>query len=175
MWAEECEYLKIPFGFYFLDEALNTEEINEEVKFINEFLEENQYEYNVLPVALDIEKHEGKGRADEIWEERAPLVSDLIRKLERKNIDVIVYSNAKVAGEFLSSVNTKFWLAYYPSLDGKIPDYWYSETEQDAAQNQELMDKMIGWQFTETGVGNLIPDKVDMSLVYSEFLEEYVD
>ncbi len=174
MWAKECEYLKIPFGFYFLDEALNSEEIDEEVDFIEEFLEENIYEYNVLPVALDIEKHDGKGRADEIWAERAPLVSELIRKLKRRDIETIVYSNAKTASEFLGTVNTKFWLAYYPNLNGKIPDYWYTKTNQEPAQNEELMKKMIGWQFTETGVGNVIPDSVDVSLVYGEFLEKYI-
>ena len=175
MWANECEYLKIPFGFYFLDEALNSEEIDEEVEFIEEFLEENIYEYNVLPVALDIEKHEGKGRADDIWTERAPLVSELIRKLKRRDIETIVYSNAKTASEFLSTVNTKFWLAYYPNLNGKIPDYWYTEIDQEPAQNEELMKKMIGWQFTEKGVGNVIPDSVDVSLVYGEFLEKYIN
>lgn len=175
MWANECEYLKIPFGFYFLDEALNNEEINEEVEFIEEFLEENDYEYAILPVALDIEKHDGKGRADEIWEERASLVSELIRKLKRKDIETIVYSNAKTASEYLSSVNTRFWLAYYPNLNGKIPDYWYTETDQEPVQNEELMNKMIGWQFTENGVGSIISDKVDVSLIYRDFLEDYIN
>lgn len=174
MWAKECEYLKIPFGFYFLDEALNNEEINEEVDFIEEFLEENDYEYAVLPVALDIEKHDGKGRADEIWEERATLVSGLIRKLKRRDIETIIYSNAKTANEYLSTINTRFWLAYYPNLNGKIPDYWYTETNQEPVQNEELMKKMIGWQFTETGVDNIIAESVDVSLVYSDFLEEYI-
>lgn len=174
MWANECEYLQIPFGFYFLDEALNSEEIDEEVDFIKEFLEENNYKYAVLPIALDIEKHDG-GRAEEIWEERASLVSELIRDLKREDIETIVYSNAKTASEFLSSVNTKFWLAYYPTLNGKIPDYWYTETDQEPVQNEQLMRKMIAWQFTENGVGTVIQDKVDISLVYSDFLEKYIE
>ena len=33
-----CEYLGIPYGFYFLDEALNEEEIEEEVNFVKAFL-----------------------------------------------------------------------------------------------------------------------------------------
>lgn len=171
MWADECEFLKIPFGFYFLDEALNTKEINEEVEFIKDFLDENPYEYAILPVALDVEKHVEKGRADEIWDERADLVSKLIKRLKSEDIETIVYSNAKLASEYLSSINTEFWLAYYPNLDGKIPDYWYSELDQEAAQNEELMEKMIAWQFTESGVGKVIPDNVDISLVYSDFLK----
>lgn len=174
LWADECEYLKIPFGFYFLDEALNSEEIDEEVVFIKEFLEDNDYNHAVLPVALDIEKHDDKGRADDIWEERAPLVSELVKKLKREDIETIVYSNAKTASEYLTSVNTKFWLAYYPDLNGKIPDFWYTDTEQEPVQNEELMKKMIAWQFTEDGVGKVIPDKVDVSLVYNEFLKDYI-
>lgn len=174
MWAKECEYLKIPFGFYFLDEAVNSEEIQEEVEFIEEFLSKNIYKYNVLPVALDIEKHDGKGRADEIWEERSILVSELIKKLKRKNIETIIYSNAKTANEYLSTLDTRFWLAYYPSLNGKIPNYWYTKTNQEPTENVELMNKMIAWQFTENGVGKIIPDSVDVSLVYREFLEKYI-
>lgn len=172
MWADECEFLKIPFGFYFLDEALNTKEINEEVEFIKEFITENPYEYAILPVALDVEKHDEKGRADEIWDERADLVSRLIKRLKNEDIETIVYSNAKLASEYLSSINTKFWLAYYPELNGKMPECWYSDLDQDAAQNEKLMKKMIAWQFTENGVGNIISDSVDISLVYSNFLSK---
>ena len=56
-YAEACEFLKIPFGFYFLDEAITSEEVDEEVKFIKEFIENNRYRSNTLPIALDVEKH----------------------------------------------------------------------------------------------------------------------
>lgn len=170
MWANECEFLKIPFGFYFLDEALNSKEIDEEVVFIKKFLEENNYEYATLPVALDIEKHVEKGRADDIWNIRAELVSELIRRLNNQNIETIVYSNANIANEYLSTVDTKFWLAYYPTLNGEIPKYWYPDLDQEAAQNEILMQKLIAWQFTESGVGNVIPESVDVSLVYNNFI-----
>lgn len=170
LWADECEFLGIPFGFYFLDEAKNSEEIDEEVKFINDFLKENKYKYMQLPVALDIEKHNGDGRVDDIWEERATLVTELIQKLEQTGVNTIVYSNAKTANEFLGTVPTKFWLAYYPDYILKIPKKWYAELEeQEATENEELMNKMVGWQFTQSGVGAVIPHSVDISLIYKDF------
>lgn len=149
-WVKECEFLDIPFGFYFLDEALNSKEIDEEVEFIEKFLKQNEYNNLKLPVAIDIEKHNGAGRADSIWEERSILVQELVQKLNNSGIKNIIYSNAKTANEFLSSVDTEFWLAYYPDYLNKIPKKWYTDyTEQEPTQNEELMNKMIGWQFTE--------------------------
>lgn len=167
-YIDACEYLNIPYGFYFLEEALNDKEIDEEVEFIDKFLKEHAGKHCVLPVALDIEKHDGKGRADDIWNDRAELVQKVIDKLNKKKIENIVYTNAQTANLYLSSLNTKFWLAYYPE-DGKIPDYWYFDTKQDGAENKELYKKTIGWQFSETGAGDEITDRVDLSLFKKEF------
>ena len=80
LYVDACEYLKIPYGFYFLDEALNSVEIDEEVNFIQDFLNKNAGPNCKLPVALDIEKHSEKGRTDNIWNMRAQLVQELINK-----------------------------------------------------------------------------------------------
>lgn len=167
-YIDACEYLKIPYGFYFLEEALDDKEINEEVNFIKEFLDKHSGKYCKLPVALDIEKHDGKGRADDIWNERAELVQKLIDKLNRKKIDNIVYTNAQTANLYLSSLDTKFWIAYYPK-DEKVPDYWYFDTNQEGAENMELYKKTIGWQFSETGAGDEVVKRVDLSLFKKEF------
>lgn len=167
-YIDACEYLKIPYGFYFLEEALDDKEINEEVNFIKEFLDKHSGKYCKLPVALDIEKHDGKGRADDIWNERAELVQKLIDKLNRKKIDNIVYTNAQTANLYLSSLDTKFWIAYYPQ-DEKVPDYWYFDTNQEGAENMELYKKTIGWQFSETGAGDEVVKRVDLSLFKKEF------
>lgn len=168
LYIEACEYLKIPYGFYFLEEALNSQEIDEEVTFIKEFLEKHAGENCLLPVALDIEKHDGNGRADNIWETRTELVQELIDKLNKEKIKNIVYTNAQTANLYLTSLDTKFWIAYYPE-DEKIPDYWYFDTEQEGAKNTELQKKTIGWQFTETGAGDEIIPKVDVSLFKKGF------
>jgi hypothetical protein len=169
LWADECEFLDIPFGIYFLDEALNSEEIDEEITFLEDFLKENKYKNNVLPIALDIEKHDG-GRAEDIWEERADLVTELVQKMENKGLEPIIYSNANTASDYLSTVPAKFWLAYYIENTAQVPTYWYSEIEeQEPTQNEELMSKMIAWQFTETGVGRVVARQVDVSLIYKDF------
>lgn len=167
-YADACEYLKIPFGVYFLEEAVTSEEIDEEINFIQEFLENNKYENNILPIALDIEKHAEKGRADDIWDTRYILVNEMIEKIQKKGKNVIVYSNANIANKYLSNINTQLWLAYYPNIDQK-PKYWYSDTSEEGASNTNLISKMVAWQFTETGIKNTINEKIDLSIVYNDF------
>ena len=167
-YVEACEYLKIPYGFYFLDEALDDDEIEEEVDFIKKFLNENSGKYCLLPVALDVEKHDGSGRADNIWDNRAELVQKLIDRLNKENIDNILYTNAQTANLYLSDLKTKFWIAYYPE-EGKIPNYWYFDTKQEGASNAKLQKRTIGWQFTEHGAGDEVSEDIDLSLFVKDF------
>lgn len=94
-YVEACEYLKIPYGFYYLDEALNEKEIQEEIKTIKEFLKKVSGENCKFPLALDIEDHEGNGRADNSWTNRAQLVQKLIDGLKKEKIESILYTNAR--------------------------------------------------------------------------------
>ncbi|MBR3614078.1 MAG: hypothetical protein IKL55_02740 [Clostridia bacterium] len=173
MFIEECEFLEIPYGFYYIDEAITEEELDEEVLFIKDFLDKNKTKMCKLPLVIDVEDHEGKGRAKDLWEERAELVSNLISKFKEKNIDTIVYTNANLADEYLYEIDTKFWIAYY-DLKNEIPKVWYTETDQEAAQNEELKSKIIGWQFSETGIEKNTEYPVDFSVVNNEFFREYV-
>lgn len=172
MFIDACEYLNMPYGFYYIDEAITEEELDEEVKFIDEFLNKNKTKMCQLPLAIDVEDHDGVGRADEIWEDRAELVTNLIGKFEEKGIETIVYSNANIVNEYLYEIDTKFWIAYY-NLEYKVPNYWYTETEQEAAQNEEFTSKIIGWQFTEKGIDKESKYKVDFSIVDNKFFKEY--
>lgn len=81
-----CEYLGIEYGYYFLDEALTEAEIIAEVEFIDSFMKKNKSDLCTLPIALDIESHEGKGRCDDIWDTRSELVKRLIRKIDKLRI-----------------------------------------------------------------------------------------
>lgn len=172
MFIEACEYLELPYGFYYIDEAITEEELDEEVKFIEDFLLKNKTKMCRLPLAIDVEDHDGVGRADEIWEDRAELITSLINKFKEKNIDTIVYSNANLINEYLYEIDTKFWIAYY-NLEHKVPNYWYTETDQEAAQNEEFTSKIIGWQFTETGIEKNTKYEVDFSVVENNFFKEY--
>ena len=173
MFIDECEFLKIPYGFYYIDEGITEEELDEEVEFVQEFLKENKTNMCKLPLAIDVEDHDGKGRAKDIWEERAGLLSNLISKFNEKNIETIVYTNAKIANEYLYEVDTKLWIAYY-DLKNEIPKVWYTETDQEAAQNEYLKTKIIGWQYTETGIEKNTKYPVDFSVVDNNFFREYV-
>lgn len=173
IFIDACEYLKIPYGFYYIDEAVNSEEIDEEVEFMRKFIETNSTAMNKLPLAIDIETHDGAGRADEIWEDRAFLAEELVQKFNNIGIRNIIYSNARTANEYLWNVNSNFWIAYYPEI-GKIPDFWYTDTDQEPVQNLEFMDKVIAWQFTESGAGEEIKEKVDISLVKNNFFKQFI-
>ena len=174
LFIEACDYLGVPYGFYYIDEAITSEELDEEVKFMEDFIKENATENHKLPVVIDAEYHDGVGRADELWEEeRALLITELIQKFKEKNIETIVYTNANLANKYLYEIDTKFWLAYY-DLKNKIPNYWLDKTNQEAGQNADLMNKVVAWQFTETGVGKQIPYEVDISIVKNEFFSEFV-
>jgi len=173
IFIEACEFLEIPYGFYYIDEAIAEDELDEEVKFMEDFLKENKTKMCVLPLVIDVENHDGVGRADEIWEDRAELISNLISKFKEKNIETIVYSNANLINEYLYTIDTNFWIAYY-DLKYEVPKYWYTETDQEAAQNEEFTNKIIGWQFTEKGIEKGTEYPVDLSIVKNNFFKKYI-
>ena len=137
MFIDECEFLKIPYGFYYIDEGITEEELDEEVEFVQEFLKENKTNMCKLPLAIDVEDHDGKGRAKDIWEERAGLLSNLISKFNEKNIETIVYTNAKIANEYLYEVDTKLWIAYY-DLKNEIPNTITATEKRISATNKTM-------------------------------------
>ena len=141
-----CEELKIPYGFYFLDEALNNEEIFEEVKFVQSFLKDKSLEMNMLPLALDLEYQHGKGRTDNIWDARVPLVNNLVNEFAKVGIDTIIYANGARIETYLKTANCKFWVAMYRE-DNKIPKTSYQnmiKKEQEKIQNNpELIEQSV--------------------------------
>ena len=173
-YVDACENLKIPYGFYFIDEALNNEEVDGEIEYINKLLEGKNLNMNKLPFAIDIEYNRGSGRGDNLWEERVPVIQYFIDQLKSKNIDSIVYANALRASTYLTDLNGKFWLAYYPQT-GTLPKKWYSKTNQEAADNKILMDKTVAWQFSENGaILEGIKGMVDLSVVKNSFFLEAI-
>lgn len=177
MFIEACDYLGMPYGFYYLDEALNSEEIDEEVKFVEDFIKENQTENHKLPLAIDVERHDGKGRADskKLWEEeRKFLVQELVDKFIAKGIGAIIYTNAQLAHDYLTEVDAYFWVAYYDK-ENHLPKELFDQIEEhDVLTNEELMPKIVGWQFTDKGVKEKIPEKVDLSIVNNDFFKQFV-
>ena len=173
-YADSCEMLKIPYGFYFIDEALSNEEVDEEIEYIDKLIEGKDLTMNKLPFAIDIEYNRGSGRGDNLWEERVPVIQYFVDQLKAKGVDSIIYANALRAGTYLSSLDAKFWLAYYPQT-GTIPKKWYSKTNQEAAGNKELMNKTVAWQFSENGaLLEGIKGVIDLSVVKNKYFLEAI-
>ena len=149
MFRDACEYLKIPYGFYFVDEAINQAEAEEEANVILEFLKQNKTSMNKLPFVIDLEYHSS-------------------------GIETLIYANAKKMNANLIKLNQKFWVAYYTE-ENKIPTEWLSKyKEQEIANNLQAMSKVIAWQFSETGAkSNNITKRLDLSLVLTEEFEKY--
>lgn len=196
MYINACEYLKVPYGFYYLDEALNEEEVKEEVEFMKDFINKNGKEYNLLPVAIDMEYKDGKGRCDSEEElvHRSEIASMLTEAFKNENIDTIIYSNALYAARYLNDVDTVFWVANYPG-DNKIPNEWMDLSKYIALEGEEeggevensnektiaqekiqaIVDKSFIWQFTHTGAKeDGITFKLDLSLVKDNYLMKYM-
>ena len=176
-YIEAAEYLKIPYGFYYLDEAKDENEINEEVKFVVDFLKEHDLKYNQLPLTIDIEYHGGSGRIDDedIWiNERTNLLNTLVDKFKKNSINTIIYANASRASKYLSDVNANFWIAYYDE-SGKIPTKWINLSESVSKENEEFLRKVIGWQFSEKGAKyDDIPEVIDLSIVVNKYFLKYI-
>lgn len=171
---DACDYLGVPYGFYFIDEAINLEEIEEEKEWILDFIKKNATENNVLPFAIDIEKFEAKARTDDIWDKRGELVQELINRLDENGVKTIVYSNAKKASEYLSEMDTSFWLAYYVKSN-ELPSKWIDEVDIEDGLKEKLTDKTIAWQFSDKGIKDIVKEKVDMNLVKNEFFKKFID
>jgi len=173
-YVDSCEKLKIPYGFYFIDEALSYEEVDGEIKYINELLKDKKLSMNKLPFGIDIEYNRGSGRGDNSWEQRVPIIQYFIDTLKESGTESIVYANALRASTYLSTLNTNFWIAYYPQTLS-LPKTWYSKLDQEAAKNAELMKKTTAWQFSEKGaLLSGIGKEVDLSVVKNKFFMEYL-
>ena len=198
-YVESCEYLGIPYGFYYLDEALDDKEIQEEVQFVKDFLDKNSTKMNVLPLAIDLEYQSGKGRTDGIWEERTAILNKLIAEFKKENINCIIYANGARIEKYIKGVNTEFWVAMYPQKN-IIPEESYKATvklqqleeqvnslsnnnlfslinrggTEIKTYSDEFLNKVIGWQFTESGASeDGIEDYIDLSIVNSKSLKKY--
>ena len=174
MFRDACEYLKIPYGFYFIDEAINQAEAEEEANIILEFIKQNKTSMNKLPFVIDLEYQSGKSRTDALWPKRGEIITNITNKLNSSGIETLIYANAKKMNANLIKLNQKFWVAYYTE-ENKIPTEWLSKYKnQEIANNLQAMSKVIAWQFSETGAkANNITQKLDLSLVLTEEFEKY--
>lgn len=192
-YAKACDYFGIPYGFYFLDEALNEAEAIEEADFIKNYLKGKNFEMNRLPIAIDVEYAYGKGRADNSWNTRIPIINRLIDELSNEGYGCILYANGARIDTYIKDVNCNFWTAMYPKQN-MIPKGFYDDTVKEEERkilanpnylkdsilsidinmadtnkveySDEYLKKVKAWQFTEDGASqNGIEGLIDLSLV----------
>ena len=144
LYIDACEYLGVPYGFYYVDEAISEEELDEEVEFVQKLVDEldsNKKKMNLLPVCIDVEKFDKSinARTKDIWEERGELLQKLTEKFKEKGMETIIYSNGNMASEYLDEVDTDFWVAYY-DREGKVPSTWVTDIEWEEDEEESVDD-----------------------------------
>lgn len=198
IFVEACEYLGVPYGFYFLDEAVKVKEIYDEYDYIKEGLKRYNGNYNLLPLALDMENQHGDGRADNAWPNRVQLVNLLIEEFQKDNIECIVYANGARIETYLKDLNCYYWTAAY-TLDDKIPKVFYDEFIRNEEEKNKknpaniensilntkvnlgdtetiwysdnYLNKVMGWQFTESAAkDDGIEGTLDLNLFKTRFI-----
>ena len=203
VFVEACEYLGVPYGFYFLDEALTEQEIEDEYNYIKDGLAKySNNKFGCLPLTIDMENQHGDGRADDIWPERVELLNSLIDKFKQDDIEIMIYANGARIETYLKDVNCVYWTAAY-TLDGNIPKVFYDDfikNEEKKNKNNpsniensilnhrinlsdtdtiwysdEYLNKVVGWQFTESAAPNDgISGNIDLNLFKTEYIYERI-
>lgn len=145
---------KIPYGFYFFSQAVNTDEAIEEANYAAEVIKNYKPTY---PVYLDIEEStegSGNGRADhnskDTW--------TAIAKAFCKRIEQLGYTGGIYANEYyfnnkidLEQIkNYSIWCAKYSS-------------------NKPNVSKYDAWQFTSEQKVDGFNSGIDMSYFYTEY------
>lgn len=198
-----CETLKIPYGFYFLDEALNDDEIIGEINFVKAYLSNKNYKMNLLPLALDLEYQYRKGRSDNSWDTRVPILNKLVSSFLENGINTIIYANGARIETYLKSANCKFWVAMYPE-DDKLQDISYKNFvnieqkhflenpdsittsclntdlnkcgTETTSYSKEFLDKVVGCQFSQNGASSDgIAYHIDLSVFDYDYLNTFIN
>ena len=150
IFIDACNYLGVPYGLYYIDEATNEEELDEEVEFVKDFISKmdaDKKKMLCLPVCIDVEKYDKSvnARTKNIWDERGELLQKLTDKFKENGIESIIYSNGNMSSEYLDEVNADFWIAYYDRED-KIPSIWvtdinWEKDDDESAESTENEDE----------------------------------
>lgn len=161
--AQACKEYGIPFGIYFMSQAVNIEEAEEEAQFAVTFAE--QYGAS-LPLFIDSEDGDGTAkvvRADGLSkEDRTAVVKAFCEKVVSCGKEAGVYASESW---FRSNLDYdqikqyKIWCAKYGTNDGN-------------AQTSPALDKVDMWQYTSKGVVSGINGNVDLSECYFEIKAE---
>ncbi len=168
--VEGCEYIGIPYGFYFADYSRDINKAVEMKDYIKTFLNNHKGPNCKLPVCVDVETSEMEEWSNELWALRIPYIKELNNLLRNEDLKPIYYINASLAYQHIDSLDVDYWLAFWPE-NGRIPDSLDQLKLTKYSKNEFLRQRTVGWQFTYNGVPNLIDYKIDISIFDESFLE----
>lgn len=139
-------------GVYMFSQALNAEEMDEEIKLLLETIKPYKIE---CPVVLDIElTQEGTGRADGLtMEERTALAKQFCEKIKAAGYIPMLYYNYETALLLLDTEQLEDYDKWYASYSSDFYyPYYYSL-----------------WQYTDKGSVSGIEGDVDMDMSFKKF------
>lgn len=141
-------------GVYFYTQAINEEELLEEVDLV--LKEIAPYKVD-CPVVFDVEKVNGNGRMNNISvEERTKLTILFCEKIKEAGYKPMIYQNMEMGSMLLDMTQLEEydkWFAYYG-------DNFYYPYAYDV------------WQYSESGVVRGVPEKVDLNISFKPLWEE---
>ncbi len=151
---------KIPYGFYFLSQAKNATEGEEEAKYAYNLIK--SYKPS-LPIYIDVEEStegSGNGRADKISKsDRTKVAVAFCKYIEKKGLKAGVYTSESWFDTKITYADIKnysIWVAKYGTNNG-------------TAQTKPNISNYDGWQFTSVYKVKGISSGVDMSYFYKDF------
>ena len=161
--AQACKEKGIPFGIYFMSQAITVAEAEEEAQFAVTFAE--QYGAS-LPLFIDSEDGDGTAkvvRADGLSkEDRTAIVKAFCERVSAFGREAGVYASEswfKSNLDYEQLKQYKIWCAKYGTNDGN-------------AQTSPALEKVDMWQYTSKGVVSGINGNVDLSEGYFEIKAE---
>lgn len=161
--ALACKEKGIPFGIYFMSQAINVAEAEEEAQFVATFAD--QYGAT-LPLFIDSEDGDGTPRdvrADGLSkEDRTAIVKAFCEKVIASGKEAGVYASEswfKSNLDYEQLKQYKIWCAKYGTNDGN-------------AQTKPALEKVDMWQYTSKGSISGVSGNVDLSECYFEIKHE---
>ncbi len=145
MCVELCNRYNIPFGYYYYSQAVTTEEAKKEASWINQTLNRlGNYEYNVLPFAIDVEDrwYSGGLLSTRVKESaynngsdyQTSITNEVMNMVRNQNyIDVILYTDN-------NTLSSEYCKGFTLNTDNYPATVDYSKLDDINKQNPWVVD-----------------------------------
>ena len=157
--AKVCEENKIPYGFYYYSTCINNEEARKEAKRIEMLMNSlDKREYNILPLAIDIELHQPDDRQkNQDITELTKVKAYLTNLVESTQGKTILYTSRNV----IEAPETKIMdLSDYNELiESGESDVWFVAPEGNSTHRKSL-DNILTTEDAEVKMKQVVQDGV---------------